>query len=61
MSLATPGRVPGLAGNLLTAVLVLRASCAGRLARRVGPEGPHARRAGPGPRGGTRSGQPLTA
>jgi hypothetical protein len=32
-----------------------------RLARRVGPERPHARRAGPVPRGGTRSGPPLTA
>jgi hypothetical protein len=33
---------------------VLLVSCAGWLARRVGPERPHARRAGPGPRGGTR-------
>jgi hypothetical protein len=40
--------------DVLTNVMGLPAFCAGRVARRVGPERPHARRAGPGPRSGTR-------
>ena len=44
--------------SLFLASWCLLASVAARVARRVGPERPHARRAGPG-RGGERSEQPL--